>query len=94
MYCHECFHSCACGQSSQYNDASQCKNYIRKDAVVPVEVLNKVQDACEDLRTKVRSLQVENRSLEQSLEDAYREMRDLKIIKQTLEMSSGMKFDI
>lgn len=93
MHCHECFHCSACGQSSQYNDASQCKNYIRTCDLVPIDVFNQLRDTCSDLGTKVESLKSEIKHKDFLLNDAMREMHDLKIIKQTLEMSSGLKFD-
>lgn len=93
MHCHECFHYSICGDSGLYTDASQCKQYINKSSIVSAEILSNVQDTCEDLRTKIRSLEAENKHLVICLEGERRKLRTLMIIKQTLEMASGMKFE-
>lgn len=93
MKCSGCFYYSICGSASMHNDASMCKQYVDKGSLVSIDVLHNVQDTCEDLRKKIRSLTAENKHLELCLEDANRELRDLKIIKQTLEMMSGTKFE-
>lgn len=94
MYCSNCFHNCVCGCSSPYNDASMCKQYIYHGNVLCGTAYQIVIDDYE----KTKEI---NRQLEKALKDCEirqisieREMELLRIIKQTLEMQSGMKFDI
>lgn len=94
MHCRNCFHNDICGDSSPYNDASMCKQFIdRRDVLygsalkVVLEDYERLQKRNRQLETEINACEVENRWLED-------ELKLLRIIKQTLEMQSGMKFDI
>lgn len=94
MSCSNCFHNCVCGCSSPYNDASMCKQYIYRENVLCGNALQVVIDDYENVKSSNRKLTdaLKNSELRQlSLE---KEVKLLRIIKQTLEMQSGMKFDI
>lgn len=93
MKCSDCFHQCVCGSASIYCDASQCKTFVDRRNVVSQDVLSSVQDACERLREEVRDFKLENERLEACFAEMEEEIARLRIIKQTLEMSSGLKFD-
>ena len=94
MACNHCYHNSVCGSASAYCDSSECKSFVDKDSVVPIEVLHKAQDACEKLREECRDLATARRSMKEYIEEVEDEMRYLRVIKQTLEMASGHKFDI
>ena len=94
MKCSNCFHNCVCGCSSPYNDASMCKQYIYRGDVLCGNALKVVIDDYENVKVSNRKLNdaLKNSELRQlSLE---KEVKLLRIIKQTLEMQSGMTFDI
>ena len=93
MHCRNCFHKDVCGSSSPYNDASMCKQFIAHRDVLcgpALEVvekeLTKLTDEVKLLKTKLKNSEIEKVALE-------REVELLRIVKQTLEMQSGMKFD-
>ena len=94
MQCSNCFHCSVCGSSSPYSDASQCLTYLAKDSVVSIDILHGVQDTCENLRTELRQQKMLYSEVMDALNKNEEEMKYLRIIKQTLEMSSGMKFVI
>lgn len=94
MACHQCFHNSVCGSSSPYSDSSECKTFVDKDSVVPIELLHKHRDAYEKLNDERRGFIMNIRSLEGIIEKNEEELRYLRVIKQTLEMCSGKKFDI
>lgn len=93
MACNHCFHNSVCGSSSPYSDSSQCKTFVDKDSVVAIDILHKVQIRCEDLRDECRNLKFDNEALYERVKASEDELRHLRIIKQTLEMCSGNKFD-
>ena len=93
MSCSHCFHNAVCGNSSVYNDASQCKTFVDKDSVVSIDILHKVQHTCEQLKADCRSLMYDNEDLHERIRAGEDELRHLRTIKQTLEMCSGRKFD-
>lgn len=84
--CSDCFHSAACGSSSPYCDVPRCKQFLLKDSVVSAEILHSVESE----RDKYKTLYYEALNCANELS---KEMRDLRIIKQTLEMASGTKFN-
>lgn len=92
MACNQCFHCSVCGSSSPYSDSSQCKTFVDKDSVVPIDVLHNVQNKCERLIGEHRDLTTKLRAMEEHLKMNEEELRYLRIIKQTLEMCSGNKF--
>ncbi len=94
MQCRDCFHWNACGEASPYNDANMCKQYIHRSDVLCGPALKVVLDDYE--KTKERNTQLEKRLKRYNVEsqELEREVELLRIIKQTLEMQSGMKFDI
>lgn len=86
MACSQCFHNSVCGSSSPYSDSSQCKTFVDKDSLVPIDVLHKVREELAEAKhdrhvAKCRMVDIE------------KELHHLRIIKQTLEMCSGRKFD-
>lgn len=94
MTCANCFHSSVCHNYDLSNDVTMCKQFIAPGDVLYGKVLHdhlaRVKASYElvkDLDSEVTSLKHENENLE-------REVELLRIIKQTLEMQSGMKFDI
>lgn len=93
MACTHCLHHSVCGSSSPYSDSSQCKTFVDKDSVVSIDILHKVQSRCEELRAECRDLRFDNEALYERIKANEDELRHLRIIKQTLEMCSGKKFD-
>lgn len=93
MACNQCFHHAVCGSSSPYSDSSQCKTFIDKDSVVPIEVLHKAQIECERLDKYNRDLKLALNTAETHASNLEIEMRYLRVIEQTLEMCSGRKFN-
>ncbi len=92
MKCSNCFHYNACGNASPYNDPSMCKLYV--DRVLHGDALKIVSDEMDRLTHRVKELEVELKAAEFENKDLEDEVKLLRIIKQTLEMQSGMKFDI
>lgn len=86
MACNQCFHNSVCGSSSPYSDSSQCKTFVDKDSLVPIEVLHKVQEEVADAKNQIYISRCRTVDIE-------KELHHLRIIKQTLEMCSGRKFD-
>lgn len=84
--CSNCFHSSVCGNSSPYCDASLCKQFLARDSVVSVDILHDVQSKCDRYGMLYHEALRSANSLEA-------EMKQLRLIKQTLEMASGTKFD-
>lgn len=93
MICSHCYHRCACGSYSKYSDATQCKQFVGEKSVVSLEVLTRVQESLERQKEDNRDLYFQKQNLEEQLTEMREELLQLRIIKQTLEMSSGMKFD-
>lgn len=94
MHCHDCFHNCVCGSSSPYNDASMCKQYIYRGDVLCGTALKVVLEDYEDIKARNRKLNDTLKNCELRQLALEKEVKLLRIIKQTLEMQSGMKFDI
>ena len=94
MHCHNCFHNCVCGSSSPYNDASMCKQYIYRGDVLCGTALKVVSDDYENVKARNRCLEDALKNCELRQLALEREVKLLRIIKQTLEMQSGMNFDI
>jgi predicted nucleic acid-binding Zn-ribbon protein len=69
-----------------------CKLYV--DRVLHGDALKLVSDEMDRLKHRVKELEVELKAAEFENEDLEAEVKLLRIIKQTLEMQSGMKFDI
>ena len=93
MACNQCFHRNVCGSSSAYSDSSACKTFVDKDSVVSIDILHNVQDKCEELRERCRDLATRMQGMSESKSCDAEELRYLRIVKQTLEMCSGRKFD-
>lgn len=91
--CRECIHYNACGSASMYSDPSGCKQYVHKSAMVPITEARKAWDELDARKKKIDELKSDIRVLKAELADANSELRDLRLIKQTLEMASGLKFD-
>lgn len=94
MRCSDCFHNCVCGSSSPYNDASMCKQYIYRSEVLCGAAFKIVMDDYEKTKERNRQLETSLKNCEIRQVSIEREVKLLRIIKQTLEMQSGMKFDI
>lgn len=94
MSCFECYHSCVCGSDSIYSDASMCKQFCKKTEVLSGPAYDVVNEKLEKLKTEVDRLKCEKNIMIQTIEEMEHELTLLRIIKQTLEMSSGMTFDI
>lgn len=93
MRCGNCFHNCVCGSSSPYNDASTCKQYIYNADVLCGTALRVVLDDYEGMIASNRQLNEALKNCELRQLSLEKEVQLLRIIKQTLEMQSGMKFD-
>ena len=92
--CSNCFHYSVCGSASIYNDVKLCKQFIKMKDIL-------AGPALESLRKELAETQAENVMLKSKLKHEVissasleREVKLLRIIKQTLEMASGMTFDI
>lgn len=94
MSCFDCYHSCVCGSASMYNDVSMCKQFREKTKVLSGPAYDVVNEELGKLKTEVDQLERENNCMNRTIEEMERELTLLRIIKQTLEMSSGMTFDI
>lgn len=94
MRCGDCFHWGVCGNASPYNDASMCKQYIYGGDVLCGSARKVVEDELTRLQELNKRLELELASCERNNRELERELELLRIIKQTLEMQSGMKFDI
>lgn len=93
MHCCNCFHNNVCGNSSPYNDVSMCKQFIKHGDVLCGSALQVVTKNYEELEERVKRLRNELKRCDVSKQELEREVTLLRIIKQTLEMQSGMKFD-
>lgn len=94
MHCINCFHYSTCGDGSPYNDASMCKQYIDRGDVLCGSARKVIEEELEKLRELNKCLELELAPCERNNRELEREVELLRIIKQTLEMQSGMKFDI
>ena len=94
MHCSNCFHNCVCGSSNPYNDASMCKQYIYRGDVLCGTALKVVIDDYENVKERSRNLEKTLKNCELRQIALEKEVKLLRIIKQTLEMQSGMTFDI
>lgn len=94
LHCRDCFHNCVCGNSSPYNDVSMCRQFLNHIDVVHGKELDAIYAELE--ASKKRAIELSGKL--KVCECEYRYLKDevelLRIIKQTLEMQSGMKFDI
>lgn len=93
MACTQCYHRSVCGNYSPYNDSSQCKTFVDKDSVVPIEVLHKLQQEYDHLAKKCKDLSLALDTATMHAKGLEEEMRYLRVIEQTLEMCSGRKFN-
>lgn len=94
MTCVNCFHSCVCHSYDLKNDVTMCKQFVSYDKILTGPALEVVMDNCAKVHEHNKELVMELRSIELQHQDLEREVKLLRIIKQTLEMQSGMKFDI
>ena len=92
-HCHDCFHNDVCGNASIYNDVVMCKQFKPHSEVLSGPAYKVVCDELDRLQTEVKQLKVDNTSKHYRIKDLEGELELLRIIKQTLEMQSGMKFD-
>ena len=94
MKCSDCFHYDACGSTGPDTIPSMCKLYVDREQVLHGDALKIVSDEMDRLKHRVKELKVELKAAEFENKDLEDEVKLLRIIKQTLEMQSGMKFDI
>ena len=93
LHCHDCFHNNVCGNASIYNDVNMCKQFILYGEVLAGPAYKVVCDELDRMKKELKELKLENSSKYYYIKDLERELELLRIIKQTLEMQSGMKFD-
>lgn len=93
MRCRDCFHWDACGESSPYNDANMCKQFINRSDVLCGPALKVVLDDYAKLKERNERLEQKINLCEYNKRELEVEVELLRIIKQTLEMQSGMTFD-
>lgn len=93
MSCRHCFHYSVCATASSHTDVTMCKQFVESSRVlcgsaydVIVKELEKLKESSERLERELNLSESDRCRLE-------RELELLRIIKQTLEMQSGMKFD-
>jgi hypothetical protein len=70
-----------------------CKQFLLYGEVLAGPAYKVVCDELDRLKTEVKELRMENTSKYCHIKDMENELELLRIIKQTLEMQSGMKFD-
>ena len=92
--CRSCFHYNVCGLADDHTDVSMCKQFITHNDVLCGSALRVVLDDYEKLKMDVKRLTSKNSIRERKIEELERELTLLRIIKQTMEMTSGMTFDI
>ena len=93
MNCRKCFHYTVCGLICPDSDPTLCKQYIDSGEVLSGSALKVVNDNYDDLRKRVERLRGDLKTCEMQKDEMERELKLLRIIKQTLEMQSGMQFD-
>lgn len=94
MTCANCFHSTVCHNYDLKNDVTMCKQFIAHCDVLFGKMLHDHLARVKAKDELIKELDSEVTSLEHEKENLEHEVELLRIIKQTLEMSSGMKFDI
>ena len=93
MTCCNCFHWSICSETRPNADASMCKQYIANDDVLCGSARKVIETELERLRDRSKRLSIELESCCRDYRDLEREVELLRIVKQTLEMQSGMMFD-
>lgn len=93
MKCCNCFHWSICSETRPDSDATMCKQYIFHADVLFGSTRKVIEAELERLQERNIKLTMELNSCKQVNENLEQELRPLRIVKQTLEMSSGMKFD-
>lgn len=94
LTCRDCFHYDVCGCESNDVVVDMCKAFVKKGEVLYGPALKIVSDDLDRTKDRVYKLERELKYYEFQNQDLQREVDLLRIIKQTLEMQSGMKFDI
>lgn len=94
MTCASCFHSAVCYNYDIENDVAMCKQFIAPGDVLFGKALHDHFARVKAKDELIKELDSEVISLEHKNENLEHEVNLLRIIKQTLEMQSGMKFDI
>jgi hypothetical protein len=82
-----------CGDASPYNDANMCKQFIDRSDVLCGSARKVLAEHYEKLEKGNLRLESELKFCETEKRDLEDEVKLLRIIKQTLEMQSGMKFE-
>ena len=93
MTCCNCFHWSICSETRPDSDASMCKQYISHDDVLCGSARKVIETELEKLQDRNKRLSLELESCCRDNQELEREVELLRIIKQTLEMQSGMEFD-
>ena len=92
--CSNCFHYSVCGSASIYNDVKLCKQFIKMKDILAGPALVEFRKELENAEREAIELEARGLMLMRENQDLKREVALLRIIKQTLEMASGMTFDI
>lgn len=93
MKCCNCFHWSICSETRPDSDATMCKQYICNTEVLCGSAWESVKAELEKLQDRCKRLSIELESCYRDNLELEREVGLLRIIKQTLEMQSGMNFD-
>lgn len=93
MTCRQCFHYDVCGVAAPDSDPSRCKKFVPPSDILTGPALKVVLEDYELQKKRCERLNKELKRIESDHEYLYREVELLRIIKQTLEMQSGMKFN-
>lgn len=94
MTCADCFHSCVCHTYNLENDVTMCKQFVARKNVLYGPELESFRHKLEVNRNRATDAERKCHSISDEMRKLEQEVELLRIIKQTLEMQSGMKFDI
>lgn len=93
MNCRKCFHYAVCGTAGPDSDPTMCKQYIDSDKIIYGLNLEVVNNNYDKLQKRAKRFKDDLELCETQKAEMERELELLRIIKQTLEMQSGMQFD-
>lgn len=94
LHCRDCFHHDVCMFESRDVVVDMCLSFLNHTDVIHGKELMAISSEIDALRKRTRELSIELEAAEFENKDLEDEVKLLRIIKQTLEMQSGMKFDI
>ena len=97
MSCHKCIHKCVCGNSSCYLDAVECKQYKEfreyEELIRCKDMYERSIETISEMNRDIEKMRAEIEYWKQSFENQAMDMARLQIIKKTLEVITGRKFD-